>query len=163
MGLNLNGVSKFICSGWVNFCYYSLWGSILIPKSKLIYDSLQSNMNIHLWILNSSRPRACTSSIILSPASRKLCDCSYLDLVNIWMSRAIRLGQMDLNILLRAFYDNLINSTLMQNRMRIRRAGEGFYAFITLLNDSSTTLSFFSYLSTRPQKIRKHTLSKFLI
>jgi|JI7StandDraft_1071085.scaffolds.fasta_scaffold1696021_1 hypothetical protein len=47
------------------------------------------------------------------------------------MSKVIKLGQNDLNILFKAVYDNLINKILIQNRISIRSAGEGFYDFIT--------------------------------
>lgn len=51
------------------------------------------------------------------------------------MSNAIRLGQIDLNILLIVAGESLIKSILKQNRIRISKAGEGFYAFITRLKD----------------------------
>jgi hypothetical protein len=42
------------------------------------------------------------------------------------MSRVIKLGQKDLNILFRAVSESLINNILIQKSIRIRRAGEGF-------------------------------------
>lgn len=114
-------------------------------------------------MLNYSSYRAWTSSITFSPASNKFVQVEKDCFVKIWISSVIRLGQKERNILLRAPSDSLINRILMQNKIRISRAGDGFSDFMTSLSDSSTILSLFSYLSTLPAYITKHTLSKFLI
>jgi len=47
----------------------------------------------------------------------------------------MRLGQKDLNILVKADSDNLMNRIRMQNNINISNAGEGFYDFMTSFND----------------------------
>lgn len=43
----------------------------------------------------------------------------------------MRLGQNDLNILLSVFSDNLITKMRIQNKIKMSKAGDGFYDFIT--------------------------------
>lgn len=86
-------------------------------------------------MLNYSNPSACTNSINFNPANFRLIECSNLFFVNICIRSAIRLGQIDLNILLKTLGDSLKNNILIQNIMSISRAGDGFYDFITLLRD----------------------------
>ena len=66
-----------------------------------------------------------------NPAKSKLLFLEKTSLVKIWINNAIRLGQIDLKIRLRVLSDSLIKSILIQNRIRISNAGEGFYYFIT--------------------------------
>ena len=94
----------------------------------------------------------------LRPAKRRFVFLAKTYFVKIWISRVIRLGQMDLNIRFKEVSDSLMNKILIQKRMRIRSAGEGFSDFITSFRDSSTTRSLFSYLSTLPEYIMKQTL-----
>lgn len=134
------------------------------PNPKIyIRKILQSNTNNHLWMLNYSKSSAWTNSITFRPANNKLMQFENIVFVYIWISKVMRLGQKDRNILLRDVSDNLITNIRMQNRIRISRAGDGFSDFITSFKDSRTTLSLFSYLSTLPEKMTKQTLSKFLI
>lgn len=92
-------------------------------------------------MLNYSNYKACTSSSIFNPAKCKFMQFSYFFLVNIWINKVIKLGQIVLNILVRVPSDSLIKSILKQNNIKISKAGDGFYDFMTLLNDSKTTLS----------------------
>lgn len=56
------------------------------------------------------------------------------------MSKVIRLGHTDLKSLFSAFEESLMNNILMQNRINIKRAGDGFSCFITSFKDYRTIL-----------------------
>lgn len=60
------------------------------------------------------------------PASCKFVQFENTGLVYIWIRRVMRLGQKDLNSLFSEFYDNLIKSIRIQNKIKINKAGEGF-------------------------------------
>lgn len=110
-------------------------------------------MKIHLWKLNSSISSACISSITLSAASIKLMFLFFrLSFeLNIWIRIDIRPGQMDLNILFREVWESRMNRMRIQNNIKIKRAGEEFYYFITSFRNKSTVASLPSYLSMLPE------------
>lgn len=117
---------------------------IYLEPKVYIWREVQSKMNIHLWSMNYSNSMAWMSSTTLRAASCKLTFLPAFFLPKIWMSRVMRLGQTDLNNLLRLIAESLISRIRMQKRMRMRRAGGASSCFITSLRDSSTTRSLFS-------------------
>lgn len=108
-------------------------------------------MKIHLSRLNYSSSIAMMSSITLRPANNKFGFLALFFFSNICINRVIRLDQMVLNILFSTVCDNLIIRTLMQNRIKIRRAGCDVSPYlITSFRLSNSDLSLCSYWSTLP-------------
>jgi hypothetical protein len=91
------------------------------------------------------------SSITFNPASCRLAFLAILSFLKIWMRTVIKLGQTERKSLLRVMVESRIRRILMQNKMRMRRAGEGLSCFMTSFKDYNTVLSLPSYLSILPE------------
>jgi hypothetical protein len=71
--------------------------------------------------------------------------------LKIWIKIDIKPGQIDLNILFKEVWDNLINNIRMQKSIKINNAGDDVYSFITSFRNKSTVLNLPSYLSILPE------------